>query len=376
MTILKANLALGAFAALASVPIFAQNENDPSSLSPTCIREVTQLCRQSGSGVRSCLTEKGGELSSECADQVREFAQARGRGDGQGHGRGRGEGQGRGQRGEGRGENGRERGGNDRQNTAQYDAKVRRTIFFGSHPNQQIDIYMPDDAVDDLPLILFVHGGGWSAGDNKYVQAKPSYYTGKDYAFASTGYRLLPAAPVEQQAEDVGMALNALVQQATSIGIDADNVVLMGHSAGAHLAALVASDPQYAGDAFNAISGVVLLDGAGYDVASNIASAKPAARDLYLRVFSNDPERHRALSPLAHIGGKDAPKWLALYVEQREVAREQSESLAKALVDAGSQATALPIANTDHSRMNRELGTERGAAQTKAVDAFLASIFE
>jgi acetyl esterase/lipase len=223
---------------------------------------------------------------------------------------------------------------------------------------------------------VFVHGGGWQMGNHKAtVQAKPQHFRAQGYVFASAGYRVLPDAPVEQQAADVGAALQALRAQAESGGFDPDKIVLMGHSAGAHLAALVASDPAYAGEAFGAIRGVVLLDGAGYDVVTATATPTMELPTLYKDVFGTDPARQKALSPITHVGGKDAPHWLALYVAERAGSKAQSEALVGALAEAGLDASAVAISGTDHGRMNRELGTPAGAAQTEAVDAFLKKVF-
>jgi acetyl esterase/lipase len=206
------------------------------------------------------------------------------------------------------------------------------------------------------------------------VQAKPQHFKEAGYVFASAGYRLLPDAPVESQAADLGAALKALRAQAETGGFDPDTIVLMGHSAGAHLAALVASDPQYAGEAFGAIRGVVLLDGAGYDVMTAAATPTMELPTLYKDVFGTDPARQKALSPITHVGGKDAPHWLALYVAERPGSKMQSEALMGALAKAGKDASAVAITGTDHGRMNRELGTEAGKAQTEAVDAFLKRV--
>ena len=180
---------------------------------------------------------------------------------------------------------------------------------------------------------------------------------------------------VEEQAKDVGEAVKALVGQASSIGVDPNRIVLMGHSAGAHLAALVATDPQYAGEAFGAIRGVILLDGAGYDIATSMDAERLIGRRLYNSAFGTDPERHASLSPLTHVGGEDAPNWLALYVEQRRISRVQSHSLADALKAQGKSASAVAISDTNHGRMNREMGLSAGAAQTEAVDSFLEEVF-
>lgn len=261
---------------------------------------------------------------------------------------------------------------------AGYQASKRAagSVIYGPHPRQQVDIYAPTDAVDDLPVVLFVHGGGWTMGNRRYVQSKPLHFTNTGTIFASAGYRLVPDVTVEDQAKDVGAAVQALVGQASAIGVDPRRIVLMGHSAGAHLAALVGTDPQYAGDAFDAIRGVILLDGGGYDIAKYMNEAGPRSWEVYNAAFGNTPDRHAALSPITHVGGQDAPHWLALYVEHRDITRAQSQDLVNALIEAGAMASALPIADTNHSRMKRELGTPAGAAQTQAVDAFLEMILK
>jgi len=346
-------LSLSALAATAMIaaPLFAQQQG---RISRECRQEVVKLCGRDRSKIPSCLQERASELSEACKAEVRERM---------GQGRGRPE---------------QQRKDGERQTQRPYQAPtpVTQSILYGSHIRQQVNIYKPDDAVDDLPVILFVHGGGWSMGDNQYVQRKPGYYTDAGYIFASTGYRLIPEVAVEDQAADVGAAVRALVGQASAVGIDAERIVIMGHSAGAHLAALVASDPSYAGDAFSAIKGVVLLDGGGYDIATHMSEARPRSWQVYDTAFGNNPARQAALSPVTHVGGKDAPNWLALYVEERDISRKQAQVLVNGLIEAGASASAMPILDTDHSRMSRELGTEAGAQQTEVVDAFLAMVFE
>ena len=346
----KALLAAAATAALAA-PILAQQRGG-ERLPAECREEIMQLCGSDRAQMRTCLREKYAELSETCSAQLRERMAAR-RGGGQGARTGARAGGGMGQ---------------------YASAKISSTVVYGQDARQQVDLYTPDDAVGDAPLVVFVHGGGWQIGNRSLVQAKPQHFKEAGYVFASAGYRLLPDAPVEQQAADLGAALKALRAQAETGGFDRDTIVLMGHSAGAHLAALVASDPQYAGDAFGAIRGVVLLDGAGYDVMTAAATPTMELPTLYKDVFGTDPARQKALSPITHVGGKDAPHWLALYVAERPGSKMQSEALMGALAKAGKDAKAVAITGTDHGRMNRELGTDAGKAQTEAVDAFLKRV--
>jgi len=348
-------LLAAAGAACLAAPILAQQRGQ-AQLPAECREEIMKLCGSDRTQIRTCLREKYAELSEGCAAQLRERMQQR-----------RGTGEGAGRRGAGLGAGA---------GAGQYaSAKISSAVIYGQDPRQQVDVYTPEDAVGDAPLVMFIHGGGWRMGNRGLVQAKPQHFKDAGYVFASAGYRLLPDAPVEQQAADIGAAIKALRAQAEAGGFDPDRIVLMGHSAGAHLAALVATDPQYAGEAFGAIKGVVLLDGAGYDVAAQTARRDNELPEVYEAAFGTDPARQKALSPITHVGGKDAPHWLALYVAERAASKAQSEALTAALKKAGAEAQAVAITGTDHGRMNRELGSEAGAAQTQAVDAFLKQVF-
>lgn len=250
--------------------------------------------------------------------------------------------------------------------------RVSGTVIYGPHQRQQVDLYRPDDALGDAPLIIYIHGGGWSAGNHKMVDAKPAHFVGQGYVFASAGYRVLPDASVEEQAADLGEALRAVRTQAVDYGFDPDRIVLIGHSAGAHLAALLASDPKYAGDAFGAIRGAVLVDGGGYDIALALTMPEMEAPLLYRDVFGQDAARHKALSPLYHVGGRDASHWLLLHLATRPATTRQAGLMADALRKAGRTAEVFALEGSTHMRINREIGTPAGEQQTAVIDDFLA----
>lgn len=247
-------------------------------------------------------------------------------------------------------------------------------LSFGSDPKQKLDLFRPATAASKVPVLLFVHGGGWSIGDKRTgTSDKPAHFTGQGWAFASTNYRLVPQATVEQQAADIAAAIAMLRRQP---GLDPDRIVLMGHSAGAHLAALVATDPVYlkaAGVPMGAVRGVVLLDGAGYDIAAQMAQPRNPVATMYNQAFSTDPKRQQALSPTFHAASPNAANWLILPVARRADSVRQSEQLAAALKAAGDRATVSPQTGKNHGSLNREMG-EPGDPATAEVDAFLARL--
>ena len=262
-------------------------------------------------------------------------------------------------------------------------APAIRTISYGSDELQALDFHPAQMmAGEAAPLVLFVHGGGWSRGDkgNATGRLKAPHYTALGYHFATTNYRLVPEATVEQQAQDVADALAALLIQADTLGIDRKRVALMGHSAGAHLVALVGTDPKYlrqAGLGFEDIAGVIPLDGAAYDVGAQMAYARwPALKRRYEAAFGQDPARQARLSPTVHASGANAPRFLLLHLD-REDGKQQAQGLANALHEAGTDASVRAIPGKGlrgHMQINRRLG-EPDYAATSVVDEWLELVF-
>ena len=251
-------------------------------------------------------------------------------------------------------------------------SKAAATLVYGFDPKQRIDLYRPAAGARGQPLILYVHGGGWAAGTHRQVSEKPRWASRMGLWFGSIGYRYLPDAPVETQATDVGAAIRKARADAPRYGYDANRIILMGHSAGAHLAALVATDPKYAGDAFAAIKAVIPIDAAGYDVAAQMKVAPWLAKRMYIPAFGTEPARQKALSPITHAGGRDAPRWLLIHVVSRDDAAAQSNAMAAALRKGGATAEVQAIPGT-HMTANRDFGKADYPAQA-AVDALVRAV--
>lgn len=255
------------------------------------------------------------------------------------------------------------------------------TIAYGSDPLQVLDLWRAKDVRGPAPVIVYVHGGGWKRGskDNATGRFKPVHYPGQGYAFASINYRLVPAATVEQQAADVAGAVKVLVERAATLGIDRRRIVLMGHSAGAHLVALVGTDERYlkgAGLSFADIAGVIPNDGAAYDVPAQMKDGPPIMQATYEQAFGTDPARQKALSPTAHASAPNAPEFLLLYVQRPDGVR-QAKALGSALAAGGSRVEhgSFPGEGLKgHAEINRSLGDPAYAA-TATVDAWLKRVF-
>jgi len=257
------------------------------------------------------------------------------------------------------------------------------SFAYGGHERHVADVWHAKDATGPAPLVLAIHGGAWRAGDKALDTCfwKQSYFPAKGFTLAAINYRLVPESTVEQQAEDAANALAAMLGRADELGIDPTRVVLLGHSAGAHLACLLGTDESWlraAGLSFANIAGVIGNDGACYDVAMQIEHIMPPWRGSFFEAFGEEPGRQRRLSPNCHTDGTNAPAFLLLHMPERpESGIVQANNLADAVRATGSTARVVQVeaqGDTAHHELNLLLG-KPGHGSTIAVDAWLDEQF-
>jgi arylformamidase len=255
--------------------------------------------------------------------------------------------------------------------------KVHRGLPYADTKNERhtLDVYAP--AKDkDQPVVLWIHGGGWKAGDKANVQKKPQAFVDKGYLFVSTNYRFVPQVTVKEMAGDIAKSIRWIHDHAKEYGGDPKSIFVMGHSAGAHLAALVCTDERYLkaeGLPLSIINGCVPVDTAVYDVKKQIDSIGPARAAVYSSVFGKDEASQKEFSPITYITkGKNIPPFLLLHVADRPDSKAQSQLLADKLKDAGVSAKVVAAEGTTHGTINANLG-KSGDRPTQEMWEFLSS---
>src|SRR5260221_645447 len=123
---------------------------------------------------------------------------------------------------------------------------VKRDIPYAdpADARQVLDVYSPRDA-KNLPVVFWIHGGGWQAGDKASVQIKPQVFIDKGFVFVSTNYRLLPSVDMATIVRDIARSIRWVHDHIVEHGGDPQRLFIMGHSAGAQLAALVSIDDRH-----------------------------------------------------------------------------------------------------------------------------------
>jgi acetyl esterase/lipase len=264
-----------------------------------------------------------------------------------------------------------------------YELKSNIRYADSTHARHVLDIYSPPGA-KNLPVVFWIHGGGWQTGDKTSVQEKPKYFTEKGFVFVSTNYRLLPDVEMETIFRDIAKSLHWVYNHIGDYGGDPQRMFVMGHSAGAQLAALICIDDRYLkseGLSLSIIKGCVPVDGDTFDVPAIIEVAEtrwrvhnlPPATFGHRAKFGNDPAKHRDYSAVTHVAaGKGIPPFLIVHVNEHPDTRAQAQRLANVLKDAGIPVTVYAGRETTHSKINADLGLPDHPG-TKALDEFLAA---
>jgi acetyl esterase/lipase len=353
MRVQRTNRLLGGCALLAAALLAAAQAaaQDVGSLMQDCRDDYRRLCRgvaPGGGAIRACLRRHAAELSAQCRQAVIELRARIGNGDAaQG-----------------------ERDAGDGGGTLPEGIAATRDLAYGPSPAQRMDVYRPA-ASSGAPALLIVHGGAWIAGDKaaaSVVANKVAHWVPRGYIVVSVNYRLLPEAAPLTQADDVARALAAAQAKARGWGGDPGRFVLMGHSSGAHLVALLAADPAIAArQGAKPWRGTIALDSAAFDVAA--VMGKPHL-PLYDRAFGRDPQVWRKASPIHRLAAVPRPM-LLVCSSRRADACPQARGFADAAGAKGSRASVLAVDMT-HAEINRDLGLP--GSYTAAVETFLRSL--
>jgi acetyl esterase/lipase len=250
-------------------------------------------------------------------------------------------------------------------------ARLERDLAYGDAPRQRLDVYIPAGA-SKAPTVFMVHGGGWAKGDKRQwrvVKNKATHWLGKGCIFVCANYRMLPFADPLTQADDVANALAFVQSRLASWGGDPSRVIVMGHSAGAHLVSLLTvSSELTTRHGVRPWLATVSLDSAAMDV-EQIMQRRHLR--LYDAAFRNDPSYWRRVSPMEQLKGKPAAPILIVCSTRREDSCPQGRAFAAKAAHFGGQAEVLPV-DLSHAEVNDFLGAK--SAYTNGVDAFLKRI--
>lgn len=264
---------------------------------------------------------------------------------------------------------------------AQTIKRMERDVAYAEPKNERqlLDVYTPGTG-SNLPVAVWVHGGGWMRGSKEEVHLKPAAFVEKGFAFVPVNYRFVPHATMDTIVRDVAKSVGWVHTNISRYGGDPKRIFLMGHSAGAQLAALLCADSRYIEAErvpLTSIKGCVPVDGDTYDVPLQVATTAARRKSLqqptpkmgYPEKFGT-LERQRELSAVNHVApNRGIPPFLLIHVADHTDTSAQAYRLWAALDQAGVEAKLFGAEGTDHVKLDRNLGVA-GDPATKALFEF------
>jgi len=223
-----------------------------------------------------------------------------------------------------------------------------------------LDIYTPA-SYDVHPVIVMIHGGGWSGGDKDTLEVagiKSEFFTNNGFVFVSINYQVSPQVLYPVPVQDVAAALAWVTLHISDYGGDPGQLYVMGHSAGGQLAALVATDARYLAVYSltpSNLSGVILLDAAGLDIPATMSDS---LQFMYTTAFGENPKTWAAASPVNRVAAnKGTPAFLVCYTFQVAPFTLSSEKFVSKLEAAGVKVWDFAAADKTHDTINGDVGT-------------------
>lgn len=219
---------------------------------------------------------------------------------------------------------------------------------YGRSPFQQVDVFSPvtdarPDGGANRPVIIFFHGGGWAKGSRDTYGFAGRAFASEGFVTVVAGYRLVPEGRYPVFMEDAAAAVRWTRANIARYGGDPDRIVIAGHSAGAHIALLLALDPRWLGDAVQpggAVRGVINLAGP-----ADFLPLDPGGRgDVALGHV-----RPLEITQPIHFARADAPPiWMGHGEADETVRPGNSTRLQAAITDAGGEAEVRLYPGVDH----------------------------
>lgn len=206
--------------------------------------------------------------------------------------------------------------------------RLARGLAYGDGPRRRLDVYAPRGARPDAkaPVIVFFYGGSWSSGDRATYAFVGRALAAQGFVTVIPDYRLVPEVHYPGFVEDGAAAVRWVRANARSHGGDPDRILVSGHSAGAYIAAMLAVDARWLGEARRSIRGFAGLAGP-YDFAPFDVEASRAAFGAWPRAEETQP--------VTWAGEGDPPTLLMIGGKDLTVRPRNSEALAARLRDGG-----------------------------------------
>lgn len=242
---------------------------------------------------------------------------------------------------------------------------------------QFVDVHIPDAAEPkgffrvkkNVPVLLYVHGGGWVKGDRQRIYGLSDYANSRGYMLVAISYRPVPRTNIDGQVADVARAIAWTRSNIAKYGGNPKKIVIMGHSAGAHLVSMIGAQKKG-----GQLAGIIANDVQAYDMVA-YASIRGGIDGVYLQAFGSNPDNWVKWSPVTYVRrGSGFPPFMVMYSNSHRPRRAiVSVAFAKELQRRGTRVTLFNGQRYSHGSIASQIG--KSAEVTGVMDRFLKGVF-
>ncbi len=242
------------------------------------------------------------------------------------------------------------------------DITLKTDISYTDVPDrlQTLDIYYPAPHENLEPILMHIHGGGWSTGDKRLMRKHGVFYAGQGIIFIAINYRLSPKVQHPAHIQDCAAAFAWVYAHAEEMGGDRNRIFVSGHSAGAHLAALLGTNSTYL-QQYNispsTIAGVIGVDAASYDVLA--PTSEKLNKRFIVQAFGTDHRILKSASPYYNVVDHQSyPQFLLLNTSKRMEAAVAAKRFVDKLHSVHCAAQIIVVGGHTHEEMNSAMYDE------------------
>lgn len=245
-----------------------------------------------------------------------------------------------------------------------------KNIVYNTQHDLKLDVYSPKKVDKPKQVLVFIHGGNWVRGNKSIYKFFGKRFAEKGIVTVIINYRLSSNATYDSLATNSAMAVKWVKQNITTYKGDTNKIFISGHSAGGHLAALIATDDSYfeKQNIKNPVRGTILIDAFGLDMYTYLSNNKSDYRKRYYSLFSEEPSIWKKGSPIFYLK-KDMPPFL-MFVGTKTVPViiQGSNSFLKALQPYYPETKLIEVKGKHHVGMIFQFLNRRKTAYKEIID--------
>lgn len=251
-----------------------------------------------------------------------------------------------------------------------YKVKRSKNISYDQKQELLLDVYAPKKAKEAREVLVFIHGGNWAHGKKSIYKFFGRGFARKGVVTVVINYRKDKITTYDTLSMRSAMALKWVKDHISDYGGDTSRIYVSGHSAGAHLAALIAMDHHYfnALKTGNPVKGIILIDPFGLDMNSYLSRSVNVKDTLYYNIFTNKKENWKKGSPVTYLNQSSQPFLVFLGTKTYPAIKTGTSDFMELLQPYQPNARLILVKGKHHAGMIFQFLGSRNPAYKEIID--------